>query len=298
MYLYYTFLFQFVSSIGSLSGRPDPPTLIVSGISQNAATICFESEYDSVTYSFRYRRETGGNDDEKESEWIEQVLDNGVSQFTLNGLQRKSNYQLYGKLVRNMVSSITSDIVSFQTLDYPPFEWDSARKHDSINLSDNNRTLTSTGTSWKTVVSKNKVSLGSIKSLEWEITIREMPTSNIGNWLLLGFCNSSAVDQVRLDTNLGSSSRPNECTFLVGNSYLSRYEKATDTKFDPKWTAKDFKNGERILFKFENSVCTMYLNESEIGILKEGIADEIHLAACPGNPMTLETTKFQIISKT
>ena len=120
--------FQLISSIGSLSERPDPPTLHVLDISQTAATIRFYSEYDSVVYSFRYRRETGDNDDEKESEWIEQVLDDGVDQFMLNGLHCVSRYELCGKLMKDNVSSFASDIKSFQTLDYPP----PPRKDDSL----------------------------------------------------------------------------------------------------------------------------------------------------------------------
>ena len=114
---------QFISSIGALSKRPDAPTLNISKISQTSATIRFESEFDSVIYSFRYRRETGDDDDEKENQWTEQVLDSGVDHYTLNGLKRKCKYELRSsyKLVGNNIPSAVSDIISFQTLGYPAF---------------------------------------------------------------------------------------------------------------------------------------------------------------------------------
>ena len=289
------FCFQLVSSIGSFSARPDPPTLKVSGISQTAATIRFQSEYDSVVYSFRYRRETGDDDDEKESQWIEQVLDNGVDQYTLNGLQRNSKYELIGKLVRNMVSSSASDLISFETLDHPPFEWDPARKHDSLMLSDHNRTVTSTSgrTGWFAVVSKNKVNLGSVKSLEWEITMR-----NFGNYpvFMAGWGAVNAAYQISMDSCLGQKRKRTECAFYVHSSYFSKYEKSQKTKFDAEWRGDKCKSGDRILFKFQGSRCTLYCNGTEVGVLSDCTPTEIYLAASTYNGITLETTKFEISS--
>lgn len=119
MFVSLLLVFQFVASIGIISERPSPPCLEVCDISETAATIRFHSEYDSAVYSFRYRRETRNDDDEKENEWIEQVLDSGVDQCTLNGLQLKSNYEVCGKVVTNKVPSSASDIISFETLDHP-----------------------------------------------------------------------------------------------------------------------------------------------------------------------------------
>ena len=288
-----------MSSIGTLSERPSQPLVEVSEISQTAATIRFHSEYDdSVTYSFRYRRETGDDDDEKGTEWMEQTLDNGVDRYTLKGLQRKRKYQLIGKLIRNMVSSSDSDLISFQTMDYGPYEWDSARKHSSITLSDNNRTLTSTANSWSTVVSKYKVSLQSIKSLEWEITIRDLTFGIYCNgMMMLGFCESSAVQDVRMNKCLGQSDRPAECTLLVDKRFFAKFEKDNLSKFDSKWKGSDCKSGDRVLLKFQGSVCTVFWNEAKIGTLKKDLPAEIYLAACLPIPVTLETTKFVVIPK-
>ena len=276
-----------MSSIGSLSGRPDPPTLNVSEISQNAVTIRFQSEYDSVIYSFRYRRETGDDDDKKESEWIEKVVDNGVDQFMLNGLQRKSKYELIGKLVKNMVSSSASDMTSFQTLGHAPFEWDPARKHDNLTLSDHNRTVTSTG-GWHTVVSKNRVNLRSVKSFEWELTMRDF-----GNYpyFMAGWGAVSAVDQVEMHSYLGHSRRPTQCAFYVNNWFFSKFEKNDRTDFDSKWRGDKCKSGDRILFKFQGSRCTLYCNGTEVGVLSDSTPNEIYLAASTYNGITLETTK-------
>ena len=85
--------------------------------------IKFESDYakQSVTYSFRYRRETSNDDDEKEIEWTEHKLDNGVDEYQLSRLQQNTEYQIRGqyKVHENMIQSEASDIISFTSSEPP-----------------------------------------------------------------------------------------------------------------------------------------------------------------------------------
>merc|ERR1740123_2303936 len=82
-------VFEFISSMGSVSGRPGPPILEISAVSSSGAAVRFHSEHekDAVLYSFRYRRESGDGDDEKESEWKEESLSKDTDEYGLNGLK-------------------------------------------------------------------------------------------------------------------------------------------------------------------------------------------------------------------
>ena len=112
--LYILSCFQFISSIGSVLDKPSPPILDVSEISGTGATVKFRSEFEkeAVVYSLRYRQGAGDGDDEKESEWKEEVLDKGVDEYGLGGLNRATKYELIGRyqLLKSKVWSQPSEI--------------------------------------------------------------------------------------------------------------------------------------------------------------------------------------------
>merc|ERR1719244_1246795 len=121
---------EFVSTVGSVGGRPDPPVLDISGITASVATVTFHSEHDkdAVVYSMRYRQKSGGDDDEKESEWTEQVLSKGTDRYTLSGLSPRTRYEVRGQyqVMDTMVKSALSDTISFVSGEVA-FEWDQSR---------------------------------------------------------------------------------------------------------------------------------------------------------------------------
>lgn len=258
-----------------------------------------EHNKDAVLYSLRYRCGSGIGDDEKESEWKEEVLDNGVDEYKLNGLSIDSRYQLAAryKLLETMSWSEYSDIVCIVTpkFQFPKFEWDSARKHADIVLSNENQTMSHVrDQNWRTVIAKPELSSESMLSVSWEITIR-----NIGKlgYLHIGFVDSDIVDQVKLEaTCFGTSVRPKEFALGISSGVVSRYQNGTEAMKFNNWTGSDLKAGDRLLFtmNFEKSTITVHYNGNSMGVLSEALPHRLYVAANAYTPITLETTRFEI----
>ena len=290
---------QYISSIGAVAERPAAPILNISNISASGAMVKFQSEEkkDDIVYSIRYRRETG-DDDEKESEWKEVVLDKGTDEYVLGGLEKATKYAVYGRLqmMDTLVWSHSSEIKSVVTKKVV-FEWDPARKHGQIALMNDNKAFKmNDNKAWSTVISKNLLSGTSMTSASCEFTLSGITK---GFRFQAGFVDSSAVDAVRTDTWMGASIRPKECVFQIDTSCFYYVLDSNFKKCDAKWKGSDCKDGDRIKlsFDFVETTCTVYYNDSIVGKLPKNVPNELYVAAVPWNPMTLETTKFKITPK-
>ena len=114
---------------------------------------------------------------------------------------------------------------------------------------------------------------------------------------MFGFVDSSAVDEVRMDDNLGSSYKPKECAFWIRPIQFSSIGKEkADIKFDQKWKGADCKDGDRIrmTFDFVKKTCLVHYNDEVVGNISEKLPNQIYIVANPCIGMTMETTKFQV----
>lgn len=287
-----------ISSIGPVTKRTGPPILDISNITASTATVTFHSELskDAVLYSVTYRREPEGDNEEKESEWKEQVLDKGTNQYIVRGLNPESKYQINGRyqVLANMLWSASSDNISIVTLKKKTiqFEWDPARKGESVKLSNNNKKMRNRGF-WRSVYSKQKLSADSMTEVSWEVTINDIDSAV---QLMIGFVDSCKIECIDVNNYLGTTG---SALYIqsVGDDRFSVYNGTNEVFDKEKWKASKCRNGDRILmtFDFVTSKCSVSYNGEHVGVISQEVPNELYLAVSPYSKCSLETTKFDII---
>jgi len=292
-----------IQHFGCISERHVPPSLDIVNITSSQATVRLHSEHDkeAVRYSFRYRRGAVHGDDEKESDWIEHVLD--ADQVELRGLTQGSSYHLQGRyqFLANKAWSGMSQTVSFVTpiMAVTQFEWDPDRKHGDIALSNSNTKMKRKRmTSWRTAVTKQMLSGDTLSSVSWEAKILDVRDDKKIR-MMIGFVDSTAVDGVRMDTYLGKKDRPKECVLYISTDSFAKYQRSSMSAFDSKWKGSKCNDEDRILmtFDFVNSRCTASYNGETIGVISESLPQSIYLAVSVGFNQSLETVKFECVPR-
>lgn len=292
---------QFISSIGSVSGEPKAPNLNVSQVSNSTAKIKFESDHlkSAVLYSLRYRKESGNDEDEKESEWREQVVDANTDEYTLSGLAPGTAYGVMGryKMLENMVWSRYSKIVNVTTDKWDAF-WDPSRKHDDLVLSDNNKKMKNAKSGWHAVAMKQEL------TAEMGVVSIEFVLGDIDgavNSLEIGFVDSSSISQFRTGTWIGKRDRPKEwCLQIDNNQFVTLQNGITKKTFDSKFQGKYCKNEDRLLlnFDFPQSKCTVQFNDEDVGVLSKELPKRVFVLGCAYYSVySLTITKFEVSSK-
>ena len=109
---------------------------------------------------------------------------------------------------------------------FTQFEWDPDRKHESIALENDNKRMRHSRVGDAVAISKNELSSKEMDGVHVEFTVEKSGTRFGGlNALMLGFVDSTAVDDVRLGTYLGQAERPKECVFYIFSSYFAAFSK-------------------------------------------------------------------------
>lgn len=176
------------------------------------------------------------------------------------------------------------------------FEWDPLCKHKEIALLDDNQTFHHTAYGWKTVVSKLLLSGDTLKSASMELTIDGVPEkwSSKPLCLMIGFVDSSAVDDIRMNMNLGLESTL-KCAFLSETEGFGMC-------VDSKWKGDYAKNGDRIrlTFDFVNRTCLIFYNDERVGFISENLPNGLYVAASPfgpANKLIVKATEFKVNHK-
>jgi len=301
---------EFISSFGSISGRPAPPVLDISNIARSTATVKFHCEHDKevVLYSLRYRLEDGDehDDDEKETEWLELTLDNGTDRYMLSDLRESSRYELCGryKLLSNGIWSESCDSVIFNTTSVGQLglEWDPSRKNSRIELLGDNTKMKITSTPANTtIMAKQMLSADTMSTAECELTFGGIEAHGQGIHVMIGVVDGNAVGQVKMQGDcLGTlSGRPGEWGFYIHRTSFTKYHQGGSTNYDSKWRGSNGKDGDRVLltFDFVKSTCTISYNGEIVGVLTESLPREVYIGVNPCYPMTMEITKFECITR-
>eukprot|EP01084_Bolivina_argentea_P188462 324439_1 len=152
-------------------------------------------------------------DDQKEMEWNEVDFEND-DERTLTDLQRNTKYEIcarYKVLEHSIVSSVSA-LKSFQTSNYPPFEWNPQTKHKSIMLSQNSTAANNadaTG-SYSKVVAKNCISGDRLSKMHWEVTITKRQEEDNKWGIAIGYVAKQAMTHLKYTKWVGAS--PNACS--------------------------------------------------------------------------------------
>eukprot|EP01083_Nonionella_stella_P093499 262057_1 len=295
---------KYISSIGCVSGQLKAPVLTVSDITLSSAKVKLQSTYTKqlVRYNIKYRTENDDSkdnmDDQKEMEWNEVDFEND-DERTLTDLQRNTKYEICAryKVLENSIVSSVSALKSFQTINYPPFEWNPQTKHKSIVLSKNNTAANTTDSKCvsRKVVAKNSISGDKLSKMHWEVTIIKRQENN-DNWgIAIGYVAKQAMTQLDYTKWVGAS--PNECGLDVyTTARLGKFDNASHKAdvFDKKWQAKNVKTGDRIglIFNFVNHQCVAHINDELIGTLTENLPNDIYPAVSFYYQQAIQTTKW------
>jgi len=325
---------KFISGIGVVDKRPAAPTITVSSISHCAMKVSLECEQteeiteckNGVIYGVRYRLKPAENaaavpekpaaddvksdDDAKqankpaESEWKQEVLAQGDTECTVQGLEQESFYEVYGvyKLSARGIWSTSSAVSEVMTkkVDTLDFVWDKERKREDVRLRNHSTTAKLKKSDfWRAVVSKNVLDSDSMVAASWEVTLNDIRGDKGLDGLKLGFVDTNAVDDVRLGGHsLGSPERPKECALYIYKHCL--YKQAGDqcTTFDAKWKGTMCKDGDRVMLRFDfiNGQCTVLYNDELVGVLADKLPFQFNLVANPYSAVTLDTTKFECVT--
>ena len=292
-----------------MSGQPEPPTLTISDITARSAKIKFESKYDKnlVGYNLRYRK-NDNEDDEKKIDWNEANVDNNKDEYIMNNLDKKSNYQIFGrlKLLDKNIYSAYSKSKLFKTLNYVPplFEWDPT-KTEAIQFSNNNQKATNTdkyGNNQK-FVSKTLLNGDDVSSVEWEITIRQKDERGPSYWAFaIGYMEEQAMSAINYNIWLGTAYAKNECSISMfakerWKIWINNKERLD--QFDATWKSDICKVGDRLklVMYFTNKKCNVYYNDQLVGLLTNQLPHKIYPAAVMRHRTSIETTKWIVKGK-
>lgn len=287
-----------ISAIGSVSGIPAPPSLDISQITSAGALVKLQCTLeDAVVYRLRYRPEAGDDDDEKENEWVERTLDEGVNEHQLDGLQMKSRYEICGmyQVVNSSLWSQISQTMSFMTNAFNyKFEWDPSMMGNDVELSNNNTTMKrTTRSSYRAVVAKTTLRVNELLSAVWDITIDDLDSS-LTFYQFVGFVDSNVAGKIDLNGNYHFGKK--------GEYVLGCYDpfySVMDGKrrnFDSKWKNTNVKRGDRfqLKFDFEKGKCSVFFNNQYVGLIADcgadGMPEEIYLVQTSHHPATMTST--------
>merc|ERR1712087_797572 len=145
--------------------------------------------------------------------WTEVEVQQNEGKHTVSGLVANTGYVVQGRLqsVETRVWSDFSGSVAFKTAvrSSPVFEWDPAKKHPSLVLSNGNKTATPparTG-SYHCVLSKLRLSAETMASVQWELTLRKCDSRGNGYlYFWSGFIEAAHYDSTKFDSQYGGSS--------------------------------------------------------------------------------------------
>ena len=304
---------QFISSIGIVTRQPGPPSVEISEVRTDSVEIKLVCSFttNALRHWVRYRLcESDGDsvDDGVESvdeedakmEWIELDLTERTDKVLIQGLRRGTKYEICGRyqLLDSSVWSRLSQSVEFETPHFPPFEWDPKRKPTKIVLSNDNLTASSPNSGWYSFVAKNELTASSMATVEWEVTIRKRPSNDAYLALMIGYLESERVGSFVRNVNLGRDKH--ECGLYVGGTNpFQKFAAKTFTKYDDKWKSNIIKIGDRLslLFDFNLSKCTIYFNDTIVGLLTEQLPDALYPAMSVAYEHQFETTRWKIFGK-
>ena len=179
------------------------------------------------------------------------------------------------------------------------FEWDASRKGAGIVLSNGNKSACFNGSRWKTVLSKNLMRADQVSSVHWEVTLKQLPESNIV--LMLGFVAEWGRNTVNLESYLGQTA--DHALYIPGgNSQFKIHPKlAHDHMFESKWNTTMCNVGDRIelRFDFDTKRCRLRYNSELVGLLTDKLPDGLYpaLAFYKFVPLAVETTKWTVNRK-
>ena len=260
---------------------------------------------ETVVYHLRYRQEIGGDDDEKESEWTELALDEGVNQHRLTELRMGTRYQISGmyQVMDSSLWSAMSKNIPFTTA-ASSLQWDPSRSGNGIELSNNNTTIKHTdGGNYRPVITKQPLRVKDLLSVDWTVTINELGSSTF--YHQLGFVDSSNVDSIDLNENHhlgrdGAHRGNKEHAWWIYNIWYTYTNGKESPYFDRKYSNSNIKKGDRfrLFFDFEKGKCDLYYNGEYVGILTDALNQysEIYLVENPFYQVTA-TSNFTIVSK-
>eukprot|EP01083_Nonionella_stella_P162151 532068_1 len=294
---------KYISSIGCVSGQLKAPVLTVSDITLSSAKVKLQSTYTKqlVRYSIKYRTENDDSkdnmDDQKEMEWNEVDFEN--DERTLTDLQGNTKYEICAryKVLENSIVSSVSALKSFQTINYPPFEWNPQTKHKSIILSKNNTAANNTDSNSgsRKVVAKNSISGDKLSKMHWEVTIRKRQKEHKQWGIGIGYVAKQAMNQLTYDKSVGNGH--GECAFDVWKTNrFGRYNNG-DYKsdvFNSSTKSDNLKAGDRVglIFNFVKHECVVHLNNESIGTLTDNLPNDIYPAVSFCYQQAIQTSKW------
>merc|ERR1711879_43033 len=231
----------------------------------------------TVLYAVRYRK-TIGNDDEKEEEWKEQELGQNTDSTVINGLQSESEYEICGRYHEKKTSiwSETSKMVSFTTLKgSKSFQWDSARCHNNLLLSNGNKTVTHNGNNskWFSVYSKNSISTATTSSFKFEITMKGKGCN--GN-MHIGIMDEKHIESANTANWIGNQQHQ-MAVEIWDNGNPRRYINGNCSEIQSNRV--DWNVGDRLRLDFDlkGRRCTAFLNDQFLGSLTANLPDTFYL---------------------
>ena len=297
---------QYITSIGSVSGGPDPPTLSVSRIGAASAVVALQSKLESnaVRFEVKYRK-----DDDKEAEWTVLDVEENAERCTISGLVAETDYVVAGRLLelKTTMFSALAEATSFKTLTdaTPSFEFDPAKKSDVISLSNGNKTATTRRQQdwncWRSVLGKTKLSAETMSAVHWELTLMQHISGNLN--MMIGYLDGDQYAAAKVDDCIGQSGHINRGAVL----HVYKHERFFRNTYgggatldDIGHKARDCKAGDRfeIQFDFVAKQATAFYNGRCLGLIADALPANVYSALSlyyKGD--SLETTKFNIFNK-
>lgn len=217
-------------------------------------------------------------------------------------IERENAIILVAYWMRKLVSAehmYAVDLMDIVLRYYPilDFKWDPMRTHSSIQLSDDNKTLKHTK-DWNSAVAVSETELSSecMKTVSLEFTLNDVGLRGI-DYLLFGYVDSMACDQVHLEDWLCMKRKPHEKGFCILARNFCKVYLSENTPFTTPLKGADCKDGDRVMLEFDfgQSKCTILFNDEEIGILPGTLPCDVHVVANVCSPaITLEVSKFEV----
>ena len=294
---------RFISEVGIILLRPAAPKLIVTKVTPTTATIEISTglkDVVDVVNRIRFRK-ISANDDEKDVQWQDIILDQNVHLHILSGLTVNTNYAVYGEFqsLDTLVWSEQSTLFEFCTPKEIRFEWDPMKVHKDLSISNNWKrvtrtkwTKTWTAMYYRSVCSKNLLSADTISCVKWKIRMIQKGKQTA---LLMGFVDAEHVSEFNEEKEIGRNEH--EIALDINDGYYPmRWTKTKDSAIVKDWKFR-CQEGDtfELRFDFVSKECNAYYNDKHIGLLTSDLPKRLYPAISLNYvDSSFETTLFEM----